>query len=531
MRGITLLLSICVEFFLSFCVFAQPNSWYVKLSEQPIQNIEESVPRVLFFENTPDGYFVLREQVYRNFKRRKFIIERLDLALNSKSQRDITNDLDEQNFDIQDVLRLNDRLLLLSMAYQRDQKIRIFYLQELFYDSLELGPKKEVYRASNENLSAYTVELNHSPNEEKIMFSIIPEKRTPWIRKPENDFRDVVILNKDLTVFENIGRLEMRSGSIDFDIDQGLINNDGTLFFLAQKIPDKKSEVPEFYVLRYRKNTLEFGRLQFNEGQIKRARLDLNPDGNLLFMGYYMEVKRFNAGIGVVSTMFSKETLEPQTIHIELIRNEVMMAGLRERHKRKWAREIEAGRDLKLNQDIVPLYFFRHPSGQVSMVGEIQYVTIESTSLTQAGTYNRFTYNYEHIFITRIDPSGKILWTSKIPKLYRGSFDLVQSFHAIMHGENLNLIFNDNQDNLIPNPRKGIRYLSPRSRFNFLVNYSIDEKGKVENQALLEYNQAPFDKMNMFNLFTDAAQSSGQQLLLSTSGKFGPHYLLIGRNE
>lgn len=531
MRYTILFFSLTFGFLLIPCVFAQESQWFVRLSEEPIKKIDEGVPRVIFFEQVNDGYFVLREQVYRNFKRRRFIIERLDLALDNKRHLDITDELDEQNFEIQEVLRLNDRLLLLSTAYIREQKMRVFYLQELFYDSIDIGPRKEVHRVSSENLSSYSVELIHSPNENKIMFSLIPQKRTPWIKKPENDFRDVVVLNHDLSVFETIGRLEMRVGRVDFDIEQGLISNDGTLFFLALKIPDKKSEEPEFYLLRHRRNALESGRLTFPEGQIKRARIDLNPDGNVLFMGYFVELKRFNAGVGVVSTMFSRETLAAQTIHVELIRNEVMMAGLSERLKRKWTREIHAGRDLKLNQDIVPLYFFRHPSGQVSMIGEIQYVNIESTSLTQAGTFNRFTYNYEHIFVTRIDVSGKILWSTKIPKLYRGSYDLVQSFHALMHGEQINLIFNDNQDNLIPSARKGIRYLSSRSRFNFLVNYSIDEKGKVENQALLEYNQAPFDKIDMLNHFTDAAQSSGQQLLFSTSGKFGAYYLLIGRNE
>ncbi len=531
MRNCTLFFSLIFSFLSVSGIFAQSGQWFVRLSEEPIKKIDEGVPRVLFFEQINGGYFVLREQVYRNFKRRKFIIERLDLALNSKSHRDVTDDLDEQNFEIQDVMRLNDRLLLLSTTYRREDKARLFYLQELFYDSVEIGQRKEVYRTDGDQLSDYRVELTHAPNEDKIMFSLIPYKRTPWIKKQENDFRDVVILNRDLTVFETIGRLEMRVGEVDFNIEQSLISNDGTLFFLGLKIPDKKSEEPDFYLLRYRSGLLEFGRLVFSDGKIERARLDLNPDGNILFMGYFDEIKRFNSGFGVVSTMFSKETLEPQTIHHDLIRNEVMMAGLKERHIKKWKREIQAGRDLKLNQDIVPLYFFRHPSGQVSMIGEIQYVNIESTSLTQAGTLNRFTYNFEHVFITRIDASGKILWTVKIPKLYRGSFDLVQSFRAFMHDEHISLIFNDNQDNLIPNPRKGIRYLSSRSRFNFLVNYSIDEKGNVENRSLLEYNQPPYDKINMLNMFTDAAQSSGQQLLFSTSGRFGSFYLLVGRND
>lgn len=515
--------------FLSFITFGQDDDWFVEISENPILVEDQGKPRVLFVEQIDNGFFVLREHIYRNTRNRKFFIEHLDLRLRNKKIVNITEDLDEKNFEIQDVLRLNDRLLLLSTSYQRDSKERIFYLQEIQYDSFKIHERIEVYRLEADMNSFFKVSLTVTHSEEKIMFSVIPEKRVPLIKKPENDFREIVILNNDLTVFENIGRLDMTVGALDFTIEQALLNDQGILFFLAQKIPDRKSEAPSYYLLRYRRKMLEAGAMVFTDGQIQRARIDLNPNGTILFMGYYSENKRFNPGIGVVSTVFSQETLEPNLIYAELIKNDVLMTGLRERQKRKWRREIEAGRDLKVNHDIVPLYFFRHPSGDVSMIGEIQYVNIESTSFTQAGTMHRFTYNYEHIFVTRIKSDGKILWTSKIPKLYRGSFDLVQSFHAFQEDENIHLVFNDNSDNLILNPRKGVRYLSGRSRFNFLVKYTINAKGESENRSLLEYNTPPFDRIEMLNIFTDAARSSQNQLLFSTSGKLGFYYLLIGR--
>ena len=515
---------------LCFSILGQDNDWFVKISENPILVDDQGTPRVLFVEQIDGGFFVLREHIYRNTRKRKFFIEHLDFMLRNKKLIDVTEDLDEKNFEIQDVLRLKDRLLLLSTAYHRDSKERIFYLQEIQYDSFKIRERVEVYRLEADFNSFFKVNLTVTNSQSKIMFSIIPEKRVPLIKKPENDVREIVILNSDLTIFESIGRLEMTSGKMDFTIEQAVLNDQGVIYFLAQKIPDKKSEEPIYYLLRYRRKMLETGALIFAEGQIQRARIDLNPNGTILFMGYYLENKRFNPGVGVISTVFSQETLEPNLIYAELIKNDVLMTGLRERQKRKWLREIEAGRDLKVSHDIVPLYFLRHPSGDVSMIGEVQYVNIESTSFTQAGTMHRFTYNYEHIFVTRIKSDGKILWTSKIPKLYRGSFDLVQSFHAFQENENIHLVFNDNSDNLILNPRKGVRYLSGRSRFNFLVKYTINAEGETENRALLEYNTPPFDRIEMLNVFTDAARSSQNQLLFSTSGKLGFYYLLIGGN-
>lgn len=501
------------------------------LAEEAIKNDDNGTPRVLFVEQVGGEFLVLRENIYRSFKRRKFFIDRLNASLETIQQQDITDLLDEQNFEIQEVLRQTDRLLFLSTKYNRETKQREFFIQSLDYQSFELGERLPIYRVDVDMNTILKVEFIHSPDQQKILFSIIPEKRVPWIKKMENDYRDLVILNHDLSVQLNIGRLDMRVGKYEFLIEQTLVSNSGLLFFLAEKIKDKKSEEPEYHVLRYKMGVLDSGRLEFTEGKISRGKIDLNPDGSLLFMGYYSEPKRFNAGVGVFTCVVNSESLQPSVFQMELIKNEVMMTGLPDRLKRKWSREIQAGRDLKLNEEIVPLYFFRHPSGDISMIGEIQYVNLESSSFTQSGYFNRFTYNYEHIFITRIKSTGKVMWTAKIPKLYRGSVDLVESFKALAYFEEIHLIFNDNTDNLIINPRKGVRYLSPRSRYNFMVNYKVDAKGQVQNQALFEYSSTPFDKMNMLSLFTDVAMTSYHHLLFSTSGKLGHYYLLLGGNN
>ncbi len=508
----------------------QVRDWYVRLADEPIDKLDNGIPRIIFAEQYLGGFILVREQVYRQLRKRKFLLERLDLELKSVGITDITDDLDEQNFEIQDVLRLNDRLLFVSTLYKREEHTRYFYVQALDYASATLSKRFEVYRYPSEQNMAYNVEFITSPDENFLMFSIVPYKKTPWIKKPENDYREIILLNKDFSMNQVKGRIDMRVGPVDFWVEQTLLDNFGQLYFLSKKIPDKKSEEPTYYILRL-KDSLESRAINFSAGLIHRARIELNPDQNMLFMGYYHEMKKFNPGVGVVSTVIDANTLNCGEIHADLIRNEVMMTGLSERERRKWQREIAAGRDFKLNQDIVPLYFFRHHSGHVSMIGEIQYVTLESSSISYSGTLNRFTYNYEHIFLTRIDPQGKIVHTVKIPKLYRGSDDLVKSFQASMHGEEIHFIFNDSQDNLIINPRKGTRYVSPRPRFNFMVTYKVDARGEVENKSLFEYNTPPFNKIDFLSIYLQTAQTSQGHLLCTTSGRLGNYYLLIGNNQ
>lgn len=505
---------------------SQVSPWHVKYKDSIIPTEAYGVPRILFVESIDSVFFVLREQVFKNFRPRKFIIEHLDSELQCITRKDISDALNERDFEIQDVLRLNDRLLILSTNYERESEHRLFFIQEINYNTLTLGQRVEIYRFKTSANAYFETEFFHAPGEQKILFSVIPEKRVPLIRKQENDYRELVLLNRDLTVHQRIGKLDMRVKGVDFSIVQTLVNDSGDLYFLAQKIPDKKSEEPDYYVLKYAQNTLISQILNFKEGKIKRARIEMNPNGQVLIMGYFGEIKRFNPGVGVFTAVLNADSLQVEKLKSELIRNEVLMVGLPDRQKRKWLREIQAGRDLKLDNDIVPLFFIRHPSGQVSMIGEIQYVNVESTSFAQSGSMQRFTYNYEHLFVTRVDVEGNILWTSKIPKLYRSNIDLIQSFLAIGVGENIHLFFNDNLDNLQPNPKKGTRYLSGRARFNFVANFSVDSLGKTSNIPLLKYNTQPFERIEMLNMFTDAAISGNQHLLFITSSQMKYRYLL-----
>jgi hypothetical protein len=522
-----------------FCLFlflhgnfvsAQNDKWFMNLSGESIRTDDNGIPRVLFAEQYNSGFLVMREQVYRGFKKRRFFIEKLDNQLRTISQTEITSNLDEQRFDIEEVIRFNNRVLVISSELIRNDRSWVFYVQEVDFEKLALTQRVKIFEMQNES-GPIRFDIQISPNQELILFSFIPFKRVPLVGKQENDYRYMVLMRADMESTLISERIDMTVDKIDFNVKYTLIDDHGTIFFLARKIADRKSEEPSFGVLRYKSRKLDLGKFVFKDGQIQNARIELNDEGNILFIGYYNELKRFNPGIGVVSTEFDKTSLEHYNVRFDLIKNDVLMNGLSDRQKRKAQREIEAGRDFKLNRDLVPLYFIRHPSGQISMVGEVQYQTFESSGVTQAGAINRIIYNYEHIFVTRIAQDGRILWSAKIPKLYRGSFDPIVTFQVVVHDEELNFVFNDNLDNLDPNPRRGVRPLSQRSTFNYLSRVTLTDKGKMTKNIILSYAESPFNRMNLFSLFTDVAKTNNQQLIFSTSGRMGYYYILVGRND
>jgi len=508
----------------------QTESWYVKLALESIKTDDNGVPRILFAEQIDGTYLVLREQVYRGFKKRRLFIEKLKLDLQMISQKEITEDIDEQHYDIEDVLRFNNRVLVISSQYSSASKNWSFYIQDVNFKAVKLSPRIEIFETNNET-GSIRFDVQTSPDQRFIALSFIPNKRVSLLGKQENDYRFVVVLNEDLKISQKAERLDMNKGDLDFLVKQTLINNSGDLYFLCQKILDRKSELLSFYVLRYKNKNLKANKFDFEQGGLQNARIELNNEGNVLLMGYYLEPKRFNPGVGVVLSEFDKESLAQSNVRFDLIKNEVMMNGLSERQQKRAQREIEAGRDLKLNREIIPLDFVRHDNGDISMIGEIQYLSYESSGVTQGGVLNRIIYNYEHIFVTRFAANGNILWSVKIPKMYRGGVDLIESFEVLVFGNDLHLIFNDNSDNFMPNPKKGTQYLSSRSRYNYMARYHIDKRGKIITNEIFDYSEEPYSRINVLSMFTDVAKTNSQELIFTTSGRMGYYYVLIGKNN
>jgi len=254
---------------------AQGDNWYVNLGSEPIKTDDNGIPRILFAEQLEDGFLVMREQVYRGFRRRRFFIEKLDLELRTRAQTEITAEIDEQRFEIEDVMRVNDRVFVISSELRRGDKSLAYYVQEVDFKQVQLTQRIKIFETQNET-GPVRFDVQISPNAQKVLFSFIPYKRTPLMGKQENDYRYVVLMRSDLIHIELSERIEMSVEKIDFNVRYTLVDDAGNLFFLGQKIPDRKSEDPSFAILRFKDRKLSMGKFSFKEGQLQSARIEFN---------------------------------------------------------------------------------------------------------------------------------------------------------------------------------------------------------------------------------------------------------------
>jgi hypothetical protein len=322
----------------------------------------------------------------------------------------------------------------------------------------------------------------------------VPHKREPILGKQENDYRYVVLMGEQREIVQPMTRIEMRADKLDFNVIQTLLANDGSFFFLASEIVDRKSEKPQYYLLNYKNGALTAGALILEDVKNLRQAIIVNGSKQILLAGYYEEAQRFNPGIVFFSTLFDADNMKHSDLEIKLIANEILLPGLSKRQKKRSENEQSVGRDYKHQQPLTPIYSHLHPSGDISLIAEVQFVTYESSGLTMGGALNRIIYNYNELFITRMDDQGKVKWIKKIPKLYQSNIDLMQSFHLFDDDECLHFFFNDNKLNLDMKTKKGVRYVSDRLKNNFLAHVYIDNKGKESRKIMIDYSDDFFNK-------------------------------------
>ncbi|HVD97264.1 MAG TPA: hypothetical protein VNB90_03600 [Cytophagaceae bacterium] len=100
-------------------------------------------------------------------------------------------------------------------------------------------------------------------------------------------------------------------------------------------------------------------------------------------------------------------------------------------------------RDLIINND-----------GSVILVGEQHYIT-QTTVYTSSGSRTTYHYHYNDVLISKIDPSGKLVWMRKIPKVqvfssssYMPAYKGGMSYSLITGANSYYVLFLDNIKNM-----------------------------------------------------------------------------------
>ena len=404
----------------------------------------------------------------------------------------------------QKLLKLNDKLYYISEAFNKKEKTFSVYsreidiatgafkpIQTLFTTSREVVPiRKKVMRGSLFNMEQIPkFDVIASYDQSKVL---IQYRNEPKEKSDAKNFDEIGFYVFSNTMTKIWGKeVKMPHTEKEMDNLAYTINKEGNVFMLSFLNSDKSFEL----ISISDKNGLKTKVLPVKKG-LSFDKFDLRetPQGNVLAAGYYsngveakvdwtgtMSLTRNVNGIYIFE-MDSEGSLKKDTDYpfsIELIKK-YLSERLKDKADKREADGKAGITDLTLRK------FVLNPDGSIIIVGEVYYVKSELWF-----TSKELVAHFSDVVVTKIDPSGKIVWSEKMPKnqacLFQNASDYSSLGISFIQGKSSHyILFIDNRKNASlmldqpAEPHKG-------GFGGYLTAYQVDDaNGKVVKHSILD---------------------------------------------
>jgi len=404
----------------------------------------------------------------------------------------------------QKLLKLNDKLFYISEAFNKKERTFSVYsrevdintgtfkpIQTLFTTSREVVPiRKKIMRGTLFNMEQVPkFDVISSFDKSKVL---IQYRNEPKEKSDAKNFDEIGFYVFDNNMVKLWGKeVKMPHTEKEMDNLAYTINKDGNVYILSFLNSDKSFE----FISVTEKNGLKTKVLPVKKG-LSFDKFDLRetPQGTILAAGYYsngveakvdwtgsVSLTRNVNGIYIFE-MDGEGALKKDTDYpfsIELIKK-----YLSERSKDK-ADKREADGKAGIN-DLTLRNFVLNPDGSIIIIGEVFYVKSELWF-----TSKEMVAHFGDVVVTKIDPSGKIVWSEKMPKnqacLFQSASDFSSLGISFIQGKSFHyILFIDNRKNanlLLDQPAE-----PHKGGFGgYLTAYQIDDAtGKVSKHTILD---------------------------------------------
>lgn len=482
-----------------------------------------------------DGYVVFRKHAIRGPGGFNYFIEKLNSNLNQVSLVNISAQIDEVNYYLEEAFKFAGNYYLITSRDNRIEKIEEYYIQRVNDDMKSIGERKLIYAYTyTGRRSDARISVHFSPTEQVMMYMVAPRtQRSLWTGKAkESDKRTFLVYNQSMELAEKIENLDMSVKRNDYLVEQPCISDAGKIFMIGRKIQETRGDEPQTEVMYIEYGALYASEIRFDEGLLNELQISIDTHGNMYCAGYFTEKMGRTSGKGVVVMTINPQDGEILNLSTQMINQDLLMEGLSDRAKQTMEKRAEFGRDTKLKQTIYVRNIVNHEDGTASLVGEIFYVVVTTTTNSQGVTTTRYTYYYLDVFVTRISTKGEIISTVKVAKKYAGGSDLGRAVLAFDLNNNLSLIFQDNRKNSIEIGPRGVLPYTRKQKESALAMVTVDGTGKQTREMLIDYIEKPYIAYRPYIFGRDLNElEPGKYLVCTYYGrkKFG--YLLMENKQ
>lgn len=349
-----------------------------------------------------------------------------------------------KHYVVENVKRLNGKYYVFYSLWDGDNdKEQLFAIEIDAVKGEFLGAPQLMMQVDGKVTGSYSGRMMDFDVRDKFNIITSYDKKALMVkyrRKPEvkNDKKSFDIIGlgsfdanlKKIAVKEvTMPYTERRMNNLDFQIDSKANLYMLTKVFHDDSNDDKKSKKDteanyhvELFTIKAGTDKINISKLENKDKFITSLWIFDSPATNSLIAGGYYsngKGKDFSSNCDGVMTFKMKDDGAISDEYYYEIPLETLNEFESGKTKRKNERKEEKGEGAKFtNLTLRDLKV--QPDGSVALVGE-QYLVEAHTYVSNSGTRTTYTYHYNDILVTKINPDGKLAWMRKIPKQQVGS--------------------------------------------------------------------------------------------------------------
>ena len=362
--------------------------------------------------------------------------------------------------------------------YDSKDDIQRLFAQKLTFegspegDLLEVGARIKQRRSRDGSFS-----LAFSPD--SLNFTVIT---SPYYERYASEKFLFKVIDQRLNVLHNF-EVTLPFRDQDFTVESVVVSKSKNIYMLARiDVPkkDRKDKEADYYYEIVNLAAAENGKVKEFELKLANKYIDkvdmiLDKKDQVKCFGFYADMqnngKRKDGLNGIFYFSLNKNTIENISIKEFDLKLVADVSGKR-----------RANRDKGLEPHFNLKFFFDKPDGGVMVLAEEQFIQTVTTTSSNGSSTTTYHYYNNSILAVNIDPAGKIIWYTHIPKEQHTINDnRFSSFHALYTQGKTYIVYNDEKSNAITK-------MYDKEMRNYLkavpVVVTISESGKTDKQML-----------------------------------------------
>lgn len=467
---------------------AQPLNFSVQWGQEFEASRRSTLSDIIGYDAT--GIYTIQARI--GFSKSDFTLEHYDKSFKPTHSFELEIKSGRDRATVNNIFFLKGKLYMFYSFADRSVKKNVLSLQEI--DKKTLTPTGDIKKIGEidyagkrqRNSGQFLYKLSRDSSKMLIVYAL------PYNEDAPQKFGFHVLNSQLNTLWQK--DIELPYADELFDISSFRVDNDGNAYMLGKVYNEKRKEkrrgLPnyryEVIACRDGGANLQQYPVSVEDRFLTDMQIEIQDAQTIVCAGFYSE----KGTISIRGTYFLKVDAASKQISAKNFKDfEIgfITQNMKRREAKRAARQEKRGDDAELFEyDLDKLLIGK--DGSAVLIAEqyfvrsvTQYQSINGRQTTNTVTY----YYYNDIIAVKMDPSGEIVWSRKIPKtqMTREDGGYYSSYALAIVKGNLCFIYNDNPDNLtLEDDEKADNYNPSKS---VVVVSSIDPKGNVTKKPIL----------------------------------------------